>query len=241
MIGNKDINSISGIPNENYFITNYYDFINKKPHSKLIMIDLNNFKSLNDTFGHNVGDYYLIYFSKLLLSTFNDDLVARLHGDEFVIVTNKSDKEITDLFINCIEFIKQSASFGTLPRPFTFSAGSYTSRYIPSTLRNITITDATIIRNGAFSNIRDLNSLNLGGANLTTIENGAFYNLDLDDDVNDDGIVDTGYVVASSTDTINHSRLVIPSTVTTLGSYLLYGSNVRTLVLPASITSASAG
>jgi diguanylate cyclase (GGDEF)-like protein/PAS domain S-box-containing protein len=55
----------------------------------LLMIDLDNFKPINDTYGHNVGDKVLQRVSSRLHNvTRNVDLIARLGGDEFAIILN---------------------------------------------------------------------------------------------------------------------------------------------------------
>lgn len=53
----------------------------------LLMIDLDNFKTLNDTYGHAAGDQALRHFAGVLRShARSNDLVARLAGDEFCLV-----------------------------------------------------------------------------------------------------------------------------------------------------------
>lgn len=53
----------------------------------LMLLDLDNFKTLNDTFGHDLGDRFLIAVTKRLLAAVRTcDTVARLGGDEFVLI-----------------------------------------------------------------------------------------------------------------------------------------------------------
>lgn len=53
----------------------------------LIIVDADHFKSINDTFGHPVGDRYLQQLAKILQSNVRkNDLVARYGGEEFVVV-----------------------------------------------------------------------------------------------------------------------------------------------------------
>lgn len=53
----------------------------------LLFIDLDNFKTLNDTQGHDVGDAYLVQVAERLSDCVGEgDMIARLGGDEFVVV-----------------------------------------------------------------------------------------------------------------------------------------------------------
>jgi diguanylate cyclase (GGDEF)-like protein len=53
----------------------------------VLMIDIDDFKSINDSFGHTHGDHYLKHFSEQLsLLTRKGDIIARLGGDEFSII-----------------------------------------------------------------------------------------------------------------------------------------------------------
>ena len=60
----------------------------------LIFVDLDNFKSVNDSYGHDVGDQLLIAVAARLLDLARpDDTVARLGGDEFVLMRGDVDTE----------------------------------------------------------------------------------------------------------------------------------------------------
>lgn len=64
----------------------------------LFMIDVDNFKSLNDTLGHQIGDEFLIEFACQLKNNFREsDIVGRIGGDEFfALMKNVSGKEVIE-------------------------------------------------------------------------------------------------------------------------------------------------
>ena len=63
--------------------------------STIIYLDLDNFKSVNDQYGHAVGDQVLKVTAKALQSNIRDcDVAARLGGDEFAILLFKSDVDL---------------------------------------------------------------------------------------------------------------------------------------------------
>ncbi len=63
-------------------------------HHALIIVDVDNFKTLNDTFGHQYGDKVIKELANSLSILFRgDDIVGRLGGDEFIILM----KNVTDI------------------------------------------------------------------------------------------------------------------------------------------------
>jgi diguanylate cyclase (GGDEF)-like protein/PAS domain S-box-containing protein len=63
-----------------------------KFHSALMLLDLDNFKPINDLHGHNVGDLLLVEVARRLKNCVREvDTVARLGGDEFVVLLGNLD------------------------------------------------------------------------------------------------------------------------------------------------------
>jgi diguanylate cyclase (GGDEF)-like protein len=67
-------------------------------HRAFIILDIDNFKEINDIYGHKIGDLCLREFANHLILTFKDGIVGRLGGDEFIIFTKAffSDNELKD-------------------------------------------------------------------------------------------------------------------------------------------------
>lgn len=80
---------VTRIPNRRFFVREVTNHINNYPNEKVafIFIDLDNFKYVNDTYGHDAGDLLLIEFAKIIKNMkIKDSLFARYGGDEFIIV-----------------------------------------------------------------------------------------------------------------------------------------------------------
>ena len=88
---------LTGLPNRRLLIDRFQRAVVKakreKSYCALIFIDLDNFKSLNDSKGHDVGDQLLVEVANRIQQTIRaGDSVARLSGDEFIlIIENLSD------------------------------------------------------------------------------------------------------------------------------------------------------
>ena len=63
-------------------------------YSAMIVIDFDNFKELNDSYGHETGDLFLIEASHRVMSCVREsDTVARLGGDEFIVLLSNLNKD----------------------------------------------------------------------------------------------------------------------------------------------------
>ncbi|MEG1314673.1 MAG: diguanylate cyclase [Anaerovoracaceae bacterium] len=71
---------------------------NRNGKNAMIMIDIDNFKPINDTYGHSFGDKMLKNFGALLLRSFRkDDIIIRMGGDEFaVFMSNMASDDIAE-------------------------------------------------------------------------------------------------------------------------------------------------
>jgi diguanylate cyclase (GGDEF)-like protein len=90
-----------------------------------IMMDLNNFKAINDTYGHDTGDKALKIFTDLLSSSLNTkDFLARFGGDEFFILLDASDKLSLESMVRKIsKIIDDFNASGEQPFKLDFSMG----------------------------------------------------------------------------------------------------------------------
>lgn len=74
-----------------------------------ILVDIDDFKSINDNFGHDAGDMALKRLSSILLKYFPDDFICRLGGDEFaILVFDYEDGVKEELIAKFIEIEKEA-------------------------------------------------------------------------------------------------------------------------------------
>ncbi len=70
-------------------------------HVALILIDVDNFKEVNDTYGHAVGDRVLKRVAEILRNSFRSvDILCRIGGDEFAVVMTRANSSMQQLVLN---------------------------------------------------------------------------------------------------------------------------------------------
>jgi len=108
VLANTDI--ITSLPNRNAIQEKITQVIatRKDSHVGLVYLDLDNFKKVNDAYGHMFGDRLLVEVSLAILDCLKQDQVlARLGGDEFLVLAQQTDREmLQNLAQHIIERLK---------------------------------------------------------------------------------------------------------------------------------------
>ncbi|APM38487.1 bifunctional diguanylate cyclase/phosphodiesterase [Clostridium kluyveri] len=82
--------SLTGLPNRILFRNDLKTILDNYKNGALIFINIDDFKSVNDTFGHDYGDLLLIIFSQLIAMCIEPyGTLYRLGGDEFMLLIDK--------------------------------------------------------------------------------------------------------------------------------------------------------
>ena len=113
----NEIDSFTGLLNKAFFEKKVQERLQKKEHKEdmdvLFLIDIDNFKQINDTYGHAVGDQVIKEIaSRLQNKTRQTDYVGRIGGDEFcALLLNVPNMEVVKMWLE--NFIKsvQTISF----------------------------------------------------------------------------------------------------------------------------------
>ncbi len=134
--------SLTGLWNRSYMDVKINELLKADVSGSFLVLDLDNFKGINDTYGHVIGDAALVAFANTLKRfVHKDDIVARIGGDEFaVFLKNSFGKELLssriDSLIKEVEHelcvIKENASISSVSvgiAAFPFDGRSFGELY----------------------------------------------------------------------------------------------------------------
>jgi diguanylate cyclase (GGDEF)-like protein len=100
--------SLTDLPNRHYFMEKLSEALQYEESVSLMFIDLDGFKRVNDTFGHETGDHLLKEVAAQLNRFVNDSTFAsRLGGDEFIVIIEEMDKkELMELAVDILRVLQ---------------------------------------------------------------------------------------------------------------------------------------
>ncbi|MFC4410569.1 diguanylate cyclase domain-containing protein [Chungangia koreensis] len=121
--------SLTGLKNRRYMEAMTKGWISQGLHFSAILIDIDRFKLVNDTYGHKVGDEVLQFLSKTTSDIVNKDgLPIRLGGEEFLILLPESDlANATQIAEKLREYFERTDSPTGVPINISAGVGEYSS------------------------------------------------------------------------------------------------------------------
>jgi diguanylate cyclase (GGDEF)-like protein len=119
---------LSGLPNRAHFFAVAVDEIKRAKQFDLplavFMADIDFFKHINDTYGHNTGDSALKAFARLCRTWIRrQDIVARLGGEEFGFLLPETDIASALALADRLRMAVEDLQIDRLPKPMTISIG----------------------------------------------------------------------------------------------------------------------
>ncbi len=119
---------LTGVGNRRWFFENgeklFHLAQRKGWHVSILMLDLDNFKDINDRFGHDMGDVVLRLVAELFAKQIrNSDLLCRYGGEEFCIFLPESEQATAEWIAKRIHNSLSSLPLADLDRNITVSIG----------------------------------------------------------------------------------------------------------------------
>ena len=113
--------------------------VNKKGSMIIAILDVDNFKAINDTYGHDIGDKALQNLTLIVTDALREtDVIGRYGGEEFIILLpNAGEKEIRMIFSRIQSALKNHIceyNGGNLALPITVSIGATIVSHVPDEL-----------------------------------------------------------------------------------------------------------
>ena len=144
--------SLTHLPNRAFFyqkLDQIYQKLESRKKSALLFIDNNDFKLINDKYGHQAGDYVLQEMARRLkYSLRDDDFVARIGGDEFAVILTNIEHSSQAIVVvqNLIQTTDHPIKFSDEVIHYSFSIGIALSKHIDNPSELVHLADQAMYR-----------------------------------------------------------------------------------------------
>jgi len=136
-----NLDPLTNLLNRKAFQNNFEAYTHAKEYcgGAFLFIDLDDFKSINDIYGHNIGDELLQHATKVFEALAPDNaLLARFGGDEFAIICKTIDKVAIELLAQTIlTTLAKPVDFAGIGMPINLSIGICTFKRNDESFANI--------------------------------------------------------------------------------------------------------
>jgi len=116
--------NLTGLLNRHYMMETLHSLHDERKIGWIAMLDIDKFKSVNDTYGHNAGDFVLKSLKEIISEVCTDCTVARWGGEEFLMIPNDSNSnfDVLELLRSRVE--QARLNFEGKEIKFTISIGA---------------------------------------------------------------------------------------------------------------------
>jgi diguanylate cyclase (GGDEF)-like protein/PAS domain S-box-containing protein len=116
--------TLTRLPNRMSFNSHIDTLLKNGQHLALLFMDLDGFKNINDTMGHDIGDRVLVCIAVKLRSILrSNDFISRFGGDEFVVILQRDNTTNIEFIVNKIIKEFNTTQVEDLKANLTFSIG----------------------------------------------------------------------------------------------------------------------
>lgn len=122
----SNVDSLTALPNRRQFFNDLHALMSQEQHHAMLVMDLDNFKKINDSLGHQQGDQLLVTLAQRLDKLRRDsDSLYRLGGDEFALVMRGTNDihTISAMAKRCLEAAAQPVVVNSHELAFSTSIG----------------------------------------------------------------------------------------------------------------------
>ena len=135
--------ALTGLYNRLFFDTEIERLENSRLYPiSIIMIDVDELKGVNDTYGHSIGDQMLKDLADIFKKVFRqEDIISRIGGDEFVILLNNSDESVAKEAIARIQLQQENYNKEHPDLPLSVSIGVSVAQEGESLVEHLQLAD----------------------------------------------------------------------------------------------------